>query len=239
MPLPHLHLYHPPQCVAGYLLEWIAEVEKALRGDANWDGCAFRRVAYDAQAGFNVATEVDWVRRNLGPAIFIQKVQSRLFSRFREILRRDISVYAISPTCDEDILGACEEARRGYEDGEPRIPSRELVAYLILAKLARQDKWGGMSLNKNFLWEYNLPKGGFPKDVVDDRDVHQVANALYRAGILTRKTSEGQTKYALGEKATIQTILDNKHFANVPKLQKFFERSPKQVSARLLSYNEG
>jgi hypothetical protein len=239
MPLPHLHLYHPPPCRAGYLLGWIAEVEEALHGDANWDGCAFRRVAYDAQAGFNLATEVDLVRRNLGPAIFIQKVQSHLLTRFREILRRDISVYVISATCPEDILGACEEARRAYEDGEPRIPSRELIAYLILAKLARHGMWGGTSLNKNFLQASDLPKGGFPKDVVNDRDIQGVADALYNAGLLTGKTSGGRMKYALGEKATVQTILDNRHFASVPQLRKYFERSPKQVSARLLSYNEG
>ncbi len=99
--------------------------------------------------------------------------------------------------------------------------------------------WGGTSLNKNFLKASDLPKGGFPKEVVSDRDVQNVADTLYNAGLLSGKKSQGRMKYALGEKATVQTILDNKHFENVPQLRKYFERSPKQVSARLLSYNEG
>ncbi len=161
--------------------------------------------------------------------IFIQKVRLGLYTRFRDILRREVSVYTIEPTCPGDIRAVCEEARVAYEDGQPRIPSRELIAYLILAKLARQDKWGGTALNKNFLWAFLLPKGGFPKGIASDRDVHEVADALYNTGLLVRKMSEGQTKYALADKAIIQPILDNKHFQNIPNLRKFFDRSRKQV----------
>ncbi len=238
MTLPHLHLYHPPETVAGYLLDWMADVEQALRSDANWDNCQRSRTVYDVQAGFDVPTEVDRVRRNPGPVIFIQKVQRRRLERFRDILQREVSVYVIAPTCPTDILDACEEARRGYEDGEPRISLRELIAYLILAKLARQDKWGGTSRNKNFLWGSDLPKGGFPKNVVDDRDVLQVADALCNAGVLTRKRSQGKMKYALGDKSIVQPILDRKHFANVATLRNYFDRSPRNVSARLTAYNE-
>ena len=176
MPLPHLHLYHLPPTGTDYLLEWMAQVEANLNADANWDGCTRRRVAYDSQAGFNLGTEVNNVRHSPGPAIFIQKVQARLLDRFREIVRREISVYVIAPTCSTDILNTCEEARLAYEGGEPRIPSRELIAYLILAKLSRHDMWGGTSLNKNFLWASDLPKGGFPKGIVNARDITSVAD---------------------------------------------------------------
>jgi hypothetical protein len=241
MTIPHLHLFHPPESVAPHLITWMVEVESRMRSDPSWDGCRYRRVPYDNQAGFNVTTEVDRVRRNLGPAIFIQKVQAARLERFRQILEREVSVYSISVPNLEALWNACEEARRAFEDGEPRIPLRELIAYLIVAKLAKHGFWGGTSLNKNFLWCSDLPKGGFPKTVCSDRDIQQVADALCNAGILSRKTSQGRPKIALGERATVQNILENRSFANVRSrsLQNYFARSPQNVPARLLSYNEG
>ncbi|MEX2287963.1 MAG: hypothetical protein WD648_12790 [Planctomycetaceae bacterium] len=239
MPLPHLHLYLPARSIAAYLLEWLADVENALHGDANWDGCQFFREHYNLQAGFDVPTAVGNVRRNPGPVIFVQKVQTRPFNRFRDIVRRDVSVYRIFPSSAEDILAACEQARLAYEDGEPRIPLRELIAYLIIAKLARMDMWGGSALNKNFLWAHDLPHGGFPKDVVDNRSVMEVADHLCNTsvGVLNRKPSENEMKYALGPKSIIDPILELRHFESIPELRKYFERSKTYVSARLLNYN--
>jgi len=138
-----------------------------------------------------------------------------------------------------DIRLACEEARRGYEDGEPRIPLFELIAYLIISKLAKQDKWGGTALNKNFLWAEDLPNGGFPKGICAKRDILQVADSLFNAGLLVRKTSLGKLKYALGDKGIIQPVLDSADFRNVARaVQKIFDRSPRQVPARLLKYND-
>ena len=167
MSLPHLHLYHPAHTVHGSILAWIADVEEVLRSEAAWRMCQLSRVAYTDQGSFHVGTEVDRVRRMPGPVIFLQNVQRAPFERFRGILGREFAVYTILPSSSADILEACEEARRGYEDGEPRIPIRELIAYLIVAKLARMDKWGGTATNKAFLWASDLPKGGFPKDIVD------------------------------------------------------------------------
>ena len=183
MPLPHLYIFHPHESRAPHLMGWLAEVQEVLRSDANWGGSELHRIPYDLQAGFNVGTEVDRVRRNPGPAIFIQKVQARLFNHFRDILSRTISIYSIDPATSDDIYAACEEARKAYDDGEPRIPLRELVAYLIIAKLARHDMWGGTALNKNFLWAHDLPKGGFPKDVCTDRDIMEAADALFNVGV--------------------------------------------------------
>ena len=151
MPLPNLYVFHPPPSRASHLMPWLAEVEELLQSDPNWDNCDLHRVVYNDQGGFNVPTETDRVRRNPGPVIFLYKVQARLLARFREIVGRELSVYTILPTCSTDIWEACEEARTAYEDGEPRIPLRELIAYLIVSKLARHDMWGGTSLNKKLL----------------------------------------------------------------------------------------
>ena len=241
MPLPHLYLYHPPESLPAnaYLVEWLGEVQGLLLSDVNWDGCQWRRVPYDSQAGFNIATEVQRVRDNPGPVIFIQKVQARLFNRFREIMSRTVSVYSINPASSEEIYAACEQARLAFEDGEPRISLRELISYLIIAKLARQDKWGGTALNKNFLWKSDLPKGGFPKDLCSDREILEAVNVLWNEGLLTAKKSEGERKYALGAKNIIQPILDSKSFpGEMRSLRNYFDRSSRQAPARLLSYNE-
>jgi hypothetical protein len=146
MPLPHLHIFHPQQ---QHLAPWFAEVESLMRADANWDECVRSRTEYNQQAAFDVPTAVGRIRRQPGPVIFLQKVQRALFETFRRRVSREMSVYLIDPTCAADIWQACEEARIAFDAGEPRISRRELIAYLIVAKLARMDMWGGTSLNKN------------------------------------------------------------------------------------------
>jgi hypothetical protein len=235
---PHIHIFHPHHSANDYIIGWIAEVESLLRSDPNWDGCCFWRTPYDKEAGFHVGTAVDQVRRRPGPTIFIQKVQTRLLNHFRQIIGREIMVYSVSPTCSTDIWETCEEARNGYEFGEPLIPLRELIGFLIVSKLEKQDKWGGTAKNKNFLWATDLSKGGFPKDLCTDRQVLEVADALCAHNVLVRKGSQGETKYALADVATVRRILDSGAFANVPTLRKFFDRSPRWVASRLLRYNQ-
>ncbi|HEV2970233.1 MAG TPA: hypothetical protein VGY55_09600 [Pirellulales bacterium] len=238
MSLPHLHIFHPSESVAGYLVPWLAEVEALMLSDTNWDACVRTRTQYNQQAGFDIGAEVGRVRRSPGPVVFIQKVRSDLLNTFRLRVQREISVYSINATCALDIWRTCEQARAAYEDGEPRIALRELIAYLIVVKLAKMDKWGGTSLNKSFLWASDLPNGGFPKGLCSNRDILQVADALLGAGVLTRKKSQHQTKYALGDKKTVQKILDSKTFGDNPILQNYFGRDHTLVSARLLGYNE-
>ena len=111
------------------------------------------------------------------------------------MMQRRVSIYSLEPLCDADIWQACEEARLAYLDGQPRIPRRELVAYLIVRKLRQLDKWGGAASYKSFLWEDDLPNGGFPEEAGGARSVKDVADALCNAGVLVRKNSEGSWKY--------------------------------------------
>jgi hypothetical protein len=238
MSLPNLHIIHPREQRLPGITAWIAEVERLIKDYADWDDCQIRRAEYTEQAGFDVPTQVDIVRRAPGPVILIQNVQARIRQRFESFLRGRVVVYCFSIYGAEDLWQAMEVARKEYEDGEPRIPLREIIAYLILRKLERQGKWGGTSLNKAFLWSEDLPKGGFPKDLVERRAVFDVASELERHGILQTKKSSGQKKYALGPKAVVQPILDAKAFENRPKLREFFERDGIRQPSRLLNYND-
>lgn len=238
MPLPNLHILHPREDRLPGVTVWMAEVEQIVRADPQWDNCVIRTAPYDHQASFDVPTQVDHVRRAIGPVILVQNVQARVRERFERMIPRGARLYCLPVTCSEDLWQALETARQEYDDGEPRIPLRELIAYLIVRKLERQDKWGGTSLNKAFLWSENLPKGGFPKDLVDKRAVFDVARELERFSVLATKVSNGQKKYALGAKPLVQPILDSRSFANVPGARAFFEREPTRVTIRLLEYND-
>lgn len=139
---------------------------------------------------------------------------------------------------DADSLWACmEEVRVAYEQGHPLIPVRELLAYRIVRKLAVQDKWGGEAMNKAFLWQEDLPKGGFPSGLDDRRDILAVADMLEKSGVLSIKRSKSETKYALGPKSVVQPILDTQSFPEALNLRKYFERDHRRVSARLLNAN--
>jgi hypothetical protein len=238
MPLPHLHILHPPALRFPHLLVWLADVENVLRTDANWDGCELHRTECTLEARFNVPTLCESVSRALGPVVVIQKVQAGLLDQFKKKMCRRASVYAISPQGPEDIWQACEVARMGFEDGEPRISQREVIAYLIVRKLERQKMWGGVALNKNFLWQDDLPKGGFPKDLCDAREILEVADVLATADILSRKTSQGEMKYALGTHEVVWQILSAKAFEGHLKLQNYFNKSRKYVPSSLLDYEE-
>ncbi len=207
------------------------------KADVNWDKCKTRLAQYDENAAFDVPTQFDLVRRAPGPVIFIQNVQAKLRARLEAMLRRKAIVYVIALRTADELWAVCETARQAYDDGEPRIPQRELIAYLIVRKLERQDKWGGTSLNKAFLWSENLPKGGFPKDI-GNREIFDVAAELDRYGIVTSKVSNGHKKFALGPKRVVQPILDTKSFASVPAIHPFFQRGACLVTARLLDYND-
>lgn len=238
--MPHLHILHPLEERHGGMLAMIGEVEQLLRAEANWNGCRLRRSAYDLQAGFDVPTQADLVVRCPGPVLLLGKVRAETRERFaRTVARHHISVYNVQVSCAEDIWLACEEARLGYERGEPLIPLRELIAYLIVRKLHRMEKYAGEALNKNFLWAHDLPKGGFPKDIVDDRAVLDVAEALVREDILKQKRSEGKMKYGLGSVAVVAKILESRSFESCPRMQKFFSHSNRLVSARNLAFDGG
>jgi hypothetical protein len=237
VPIPHLHLLHPRESHLPGITEWIAHAQASVSASANWDGSAIHLVEYDDQASFDVPNRSDFVRRNAGPVILVKNVQHRRRNQLEAIVGTTIRVYCLPILSAQELWAAFEMARAEYEDGEPRRPLRELIAYLIIRKLALQDKWGGCSQNKAFLWGSDLPKGGFPKDLVASRAVMDVAAELERCGVLVTKTSEGKRKFALGEKSIVQPILDSKCFTNFPALRTFFERDGVMVSARSFNFN--
>ncbi len=241
MPIPNLHILRPHEGRWPGMDACLAQLSLWMKQDAYWDKCRVRSSLYDLQGGFNVPTVSGDIRANLGPVIVVEPVQLRLRQRLQEIVGRDCSFYPIRVTCGEILCQLCQLVRHEYEGGEPRILRREALAYLIVRKLQRLDKWGGESLNKNFLWKADLPRGGFPKEILDHREIYAVADTLVRQGILTTKDSKTSLKYALGDKREVQPILDNKSFTQFTgfiELRKFFERSTDRVSVRILNYED-
>jgi hypothetical protein len=240
MPLPRIYIYHPPEGIGyQYLLTWFAEVEQMMRADAKWDRCDVKTVCLTDQLGFNIATEVRRVKARPGPVVFVNKVQRKLYDSFSGKLSRVARVYSIEkPTQASDIFARCQDALSDFEGGEPRISKRELIAFLIVAKLARGDYWAGDARNKAFLKASDLPNGGFPK-YVSKGEVLNAVNALCNSGVVGHKLGGGEKKYGLSTKSTVEEILDSKSFPGNRKLEKWFQRGNETVPARDLNGNYG
>ncbi len=239
MPLPRIYIYHPPETLPGYehLVRWLAQVRQLMLADAKWDGCEVIPVRLDEQLGFNVANEVRRLKNNPGPVVFVHKVQRGRYRSFAKKLQRDVNVYSAEmATSASDVFDKCEEALAVYEGGEPRISKRELVAYLIIAKLARGGHWAGGAKYKAYLWADDLPKGGFPKSA-SKGEVLDAADVLFNAGLVRKKVSGGKRKYGLAEKTVIQPILDNRSFEGNQKMEKWFQRCKDTVPSRDLNNN--
>jgi hypothetical protein len=239
MPVPRLYIYHPPETMAGYghIVVWLAELQNMLDLNPHWDNCQVFRIPLTDQLGFDVASEVRRILTNPGPVIFIHKAQRALYKSLELRVQRLANVYsAEAATCPADILARCEEARLQFEGGEPRVSKREMIAFLLLAKLVRGGYWGGGAKAKDFLGRDNLANGGFPKDV-SKGEILDAADVLLSAGLLRLKTGDGQPKFGLAVKSIIDPILSNKSFSGHDNLEKWFARGKERVSVRDLDYN--
>lgn len=232
MPIPRLYILHPPEQRLPGITMWMAAAQSRMAESSDWDGCTVTPREYDLQAAFNVPTISDLILQDPGPVVVIEKVQQSLRSRLEAIVASKVVLTCAAVAGEDDLWRILETAREQHEDGLPRIPLREVIAYLILRKLAAQGNWGGQAKNKAFLWVDDLPNGGFPKDICDRRKILDVAHRLCNEGILVMK--EGKDKIGLGDKAVVQPILDNRSFASMPALRKFFEKEPTRVSCRIL-----
>lgn len=235
MPLPRLYILHPPESRLPGVTAWLATAEARAGTLVEWNGCKFVREVYRDDASFNVPTVYGKIKAEPGPVILIQKVQFKCRDGLQKMVERIAQVTVAEVWNVENLWAIMEAAHLGYMEGHPLIPVRELLAYRIVRKLAAQDKWGGEAKNKAFLWEEDLPNGGFPAEFSEKREILNVANRLASVGILTTKTSQGKTKYALGEKSIVQPILDAQSFTGFLELRKFFERDTRRVSSRSLS----
>ncbi len=215
MPLPRIYIYHPPETLHGYehLVPWLAELVQLMQRDVKWNDCEVIPIQLDDQLGLSVSSEVRRIKSNPGPAVFVHKVQRRNYNDLSTKLQRVVKIYsAEAATSASDIFVACEQARAEYEGGEPLITKRELVAYLVIAKLARGDFWAGDAKNKAYLKADDLPNGGFPKSVTKG-EVFDAVDVLFNARLVRKKPSGGKPKYGLAEKAVVQPIIESKSFA--------------------------
>tara|TARA_R110002111_G_scaffold177181_2_gene243222 strand:- start:6224 stop:6952 length:729 start_codon:yes stop_codon:yes gene_type:complete len=236
MTIPCIYIYHPPETRSDYahINHQLAKLDSLMNQNPNWDNCDVITIPLDDQLGFDVANEVRRIKEKPGPIIFIYKYQRKLYTKLSDKLCRVVNVYSIEkPTCEANILEMCNQAADAHRAGEPRIPKRELIAFCIIAKLARGDYWAGESMNKAFLYKEDLPKGGFPS-FISKSDVFNAADALFNAELLKRKSSNGKLKYGLSNKSTIQPIIDNRSFSGNRKMIKWFQKGSETVPAREL-----
>ena len=239
MPPQKLYVYHPPASAGyGHILPWLKEVEELISSDVNWDGCDVIAVALTDQLGFNVASEVERIKKNPGPVLFVGKCQRRLYAAFQVKLERTACLYWLErPSCSTDIFAVFEEALDEHNGGEPKISRRELVAFLVLSKLRRRKHFAGRATNKSFLTVEDIPSGGFP-NYVERREVLDAVDALKNSGLLEKKLGDGKPKFGLGDMKTIEPILSEKSFACANrKILKWISRGKERVPAADLTKN--
>ncbi len=237
MPPRILYIYHPPYSRFPYLENWIGEVVELAESEPTWQGCTFVKIPLIEQLGFSVAAEVSRIKENAGPAVFVQSVQRKLFQNLKSKLPVVDFLYIESPSDSTQIYGKLLEALERFNGGHPRVSKREMIAFRIIEKLKRRGHWGGKSLNKNFLKLPDIPNGGFPKHV-SRIEVNDVVDVLYNAGLLDRKLGDGNHKYALMDRTTIETILSAMSFSGHPKMTKFFMKDKETVPRSEIEYRD-
>lgn len=232
-----LHLIHAHEERLAGICEWLAQVQRRIQSDASWSGWRIVRTELGLQADFDVPTFVDSVKRAVGPVVIAGNVQRRLLNRVEEILCRTTSVTSGHPFDSDSLYSLLIAAKTSFEQGEPLVSVRELLAFRIVRKLHNKDAWGGTAKNKSFLWSSDLVNGGFPNDYCDPREILNAARALVDAEVITdEKISKGEIKYGLGDKAIVEAIISDRSFRSVeaPSLKKFFEKDHRRVSVRTL-----
>ncbi len=131
----------------------------------------------------------------------------------------------------DGLFSALDQACNLFHAGEPTLPRRHVVALLVLAKLVKEQKWGGK--NKNYMWASDLAKGR-GVDEIYDGDAQDVAAELERFGLLQKKRSQGRQKFA-GNPRSLKAIASAlEELAFEGDLQAIFDRDDRLVSAREL-----
>jgi hypothetical protein len=208
-----VYLLHPGPQQNPVIADWIAEVERAIRTEADWDEWDLTSIEYDKRNSFDVQPLFVRVLNKRGPVVLLESVQNRPLTDIREKLGIHAVVLVRSASDPTELWTIVEEARRRYDDGEPLLPRKFVAAVLIVRKLRHGHYWGGNA--KGYLWHHDLAKGrGVDERFADIVD--EVANDLLLHDILIYKTSQGSKKYALNpdRRAEIHAIADDGLFWN-------------------------
>ncbi len=173
------------------------------------------------------------IRSHLTIALRVLATLSLRPIALRVLAARNRAVVLVkAPTSSDGLMASIVEAWRRHETGEPLLASKLIVSVLIVRKLKARHYWGGKA--KEYLWASDLAKGRG----VDERfaDIApEVANDLFLSGILIKKTSQGQPKYALDpeRKSEVHDIADQATFRN-KQLERVLMRDQQQEGASYL-----
>jgi len=105
--------------------------------------------------------------------------------------------------------------------------------------------FAGGAKNKDFLDVSDLVKGGFPCHV-SRGEIRDLIDLLFNAGILKHKVGDGNDKYGLCDKKTIESILAEESFESLKKdrfdayrsLNKYFDKDSRTVPRTEIFYRE-
>lgn len=228
------YICHPPKSRHPVAGDWVSEAIESMvnsvagEGQPKWQ---YRVLESSEECTFNPRDFASQILENRGPILFINPVKAGALAQLRTRIGNDCVVEAHDMTCEADVIAGIELLQEMHNDGEPRLPHKLVVALLILAKLWKQDCWGGN--NKSYMWARDIPKGrGVPIEY--KADVSGLLNLMYLHGLLQSKPSNDGTKFALinSDRPIVAEILKTRQFPQ--SLQPILEKSRVTLSARVL-----
>lgn len=168
--------------------------------------------SYAGDTSVDAADFASRVLQSNGPVLLLGPIQSnsRVQIQNRLLGRVPVLVEAISDLAQ--LTDAIRNATDAYLAGEPMVPRDLAVALMLMHKLNSSHMWAGNA--KSYMWADDLPNGrGF--DEHHACRLGLVISILLRGGILTRKTSQGKSKYALDpqKRSDIYETMRTRRFA--------------------------
>jgi hypothetical protein len=194
--VPTLYVVH--QCVtrAPFLEGWVDEAWAVVKDELPSGPWVLKKIPADLYNIFDAKDVHSLVARDMGPVVIVGSIKESSIAALRErLMMSRVIMPCAQPAQSTDLYECFRGTCDAHVTGDPQLTARLVTALLIVRKLESRKHWGGTSLNKNFLWMYNLPKGGFPKEL--QPLVAEVANQLLIKGLLTSKRSRRHTKVAL------------------------------------------
>ncbi len=189
-----IYLLHPPPSRLPGIVEELDEVRRLIETDDDWRDWDLVSIPYSESNSFHVGELYGRVCSRNGPVVLLEKVQRKPLDELRQKCQRKTPIVVAEAYDAVTIYGSIADARKRFENWEPVMPLRLVLAVLIVRKLNKSNFWGGN--DKSYLWGDDLPKGGMPSGV-SPAQIYEVANALLLKNVLQVKPSGRQKKYAL------------------------------------------
>ena len=166
---------------------------------------------YAGDSSLDAKSFASRVLQTQGPVLLLRPVQDRTLTEIQKRVSLRVPIF-IEDAGDLSQLGqAIGRALTSFENGEPTVPRDVAVALMLMHKLDANHMWAGNA--KSYMWADDLPKGrGFDEGHASRLGL--VISILLKAQILTRKTSQSASKYALnpGRREDIYAMMRHRRF---------------------------